>query len=621
MVVEIDEPSERIYEEEELLDPPAEYLDRCEPGFVDASRDLAYTLEANEDWAGASKIYTRLLPAQRRTRGEEDPHCMRTVFGLAKCFEKDGNYEEAEALLEPLLVTRELVLGAEHPHTVNVRELLASCYSSTGRLDEANTMLETALQLQRRQPEPRPGDEYRIITCLCDVGARYAKRGDFDAAQETLSEHIIDLRKLVEPDDNELLLLLTYLADGLAKLGNDKQAEKVLKEILDKRVRSYGGWGTEHKDTVAAMVQAGNFYLDRNRHEKARTLWDKITLVREQELGVNHPLTQGAQWYLAKALLVANDSEQARRVTELGVEGAARRLKHADGEDYHEIMTQLFSFKSLLGICYAENGRFKDAKDLLEEVLSAIERSDGLDLQATLLIRSQCHHWLGYLCKENGNLEGSKDHRVRGVNLCEQLPSPNQEQLILCVNGLAYTLFDMDRAEEVEKLTRDLVKSPEATRGVPPGLVADLVLCLAHSFYDRDRYAEAKPLYERAIPIREKLFGPHKMNVLGPLSKQAFCEWEIKQYPEAERHFKRATAGLEALRGLGDEATTFCMGCLLNVLYAQGKSAEAEALRTDWATKGGPSFVAVSHGRKGQSMSEQERRRTENPPKKRKLNI
>ncbi|KAL8755530.1 MAG: hypothetical protein Q9184_004772 [Pyrenodesmia sp. 2 TL-2023] len=308
----MDVPSEHVYEEEELLDPPAEYLDRCEPGFVDASRDLAYALEANENWEEASRIYTRLLPAQRRTRGEEDPRCMRTVFGLAKCFAKKGNYEEAEALMKPILVMRELVLGAEHPHTVNVRELLASCYMSTGRLDEANTMLKTALQLQRRQPEPRSDDEHRIISCLCDVGAIFATRGDLDAARETLSEHVDDLRELVGPDDNELLILLTYLPDVFAKLGDDERAETVLKEILESRVYSYGGWGTENVDTVAAMMQVGAFYTDRHRNEEARTLWERIALVRRQDLGVDHPLTLVAQQYLAKELINTGDEEQAR---------------------------------------------------------------------------------------------------------------------------------------------------------------------------------------------------------------------------------------------------------------------------------------------------------------------
>ncbi|KAL8742411.1 MAG: hypothetical protein Q9184_008261, partial [Pyrenodesmia sp. 2 TL-2023] len=223
---------------------------------------------------------------------------------------------------------------------------------------------------------------------------------------------------------------------------------------------------------------------------------------------------------------------------------------------------------------------------------------------------------------DEGNLEASKDHRVRGVSLCEELLTPREDQRILCINGLAYTLLDMNRLKEAEKLLRDMVDRLEAVRGVSAALVADLVLCLAYCYFEQDRYADAKPHYERAIPIREKLFGSHKMNVLGPLTKLAICEWDAEQYPEAESHFKRAIAGLEVLKGLEDEATTFSKECLLNILCDQGRFAEAEALRADWARKGGPAFVEVSHGRKDRSTSEQERERTENlPKKKRKLNV
>ncbi|KAL8656691.1 MAG: hypothetical protein Q9226_002590 [Calogaya cf. arnoldii] len=255
----------------------------CDPCFIVQSSNFAHELEGAGEWKKGATIYQRLLPTIRTEHSEEDVCCMRFQYDVARFRVRDGRYEDAEALAQPLLAIRERILGASHQHTLNVRELLSDCYAETGRLEEAENMLLTM----------------QSGALLCSVGSKYAKRGALETAYEKLSGYIAQLRTLIDRDNNNLLITLTYLADVCMKLGKDDEAENILQDILNKRIGSWGGWGTERSETVAAMEQIGSFYEEQNRHEDALSMWKKVKNAWAQELGVDHQRTIGAHFHLA----------------------------------------------------------------------------------------------------------------------------------------------------------------------------------------------------------------------------------------------------------------------------------------------------------------------------------
>ena len=68
---------------------------------------------------------------------------------------------------------------------------------------------------------------------------------------------------------------------------------------------------------------------------------------------------------------------------------------------------------------------------------------------------------------------------------------------------------------------------------------------LALLYQDSGRYAEAEPLYERALAIDEKALGSDHPNLAIPLSNLALLCLASGRYPEVAPLYKRAITILE----------------------------------------------------------------------------
>ena len=69
-------------------------------------------------------------------------------------------------------------------------------------------------------------------------------------------------------------------------------------------------------------------------------------------------------------------------------------------------------------------------------------------------------------------------------------------------------------------------------------------------FYDNQgRYADAEPLYKRALAVREKTLGPDHPDVAQTLNNLALLYYNQGRYAEAEPLYKRALAIYEKALG------------------------------------------------------------------------
>src|SRR5262249_40802065 len=72
---------------------------------------------------------------------------------------------------------------------------------------------------------------------------------------------------------------------------------------------------------------------------------------------------------------------------------------------------------------------------------------------------------------------------------------------------------------------------------------------LAILYADQGRYAEAEPLYKRALAIREKVLGDEHPEFAKGLNNLAVLYGRQGRYAEAEPLFRRALAIVEKARG------------------------------------------------------------------------
>ena len=114
----------------------------------------------------------------------------------------------------------------------------------------------------------------------------------------------------------------------------------------------------------------------------------------------------------------------------------------------------------------------------------------------------------------------------------------------------------------------------------------------------RGRYAEAEPLFQHALQIREQTLGPEHPEVASTLNNMAILSMNQSKFAEAEVLFQHALQIREQTLGPEHPEVATTLNCLAILSYDQGKFAEAEvlfqrALQT-WEQTLGPGHLRVA---------------------------
>jgi tetratricopeptide (TPR) repeat protein len=83
--------------------------------------------------------------------------------------------------------------------------------------------------------------------------------------------------------------------------------------------------------------------------------------------------------------------------------------------------------------------------------------------------------------------------------------------------------------------------------------VATTLNNLAHAYWEQGKYAEAEPLFKRALAILEEKLGKNHPGVATTLNNLATVYSDQGKYADAEGLIKRATLALRSLAGLVQE--------------------------------------------------------------------
>src|SRR5205807_1066634 len=92
------------------------------------------------------------------------------------------------------------------------------------------------------------------------------------------------------------------------------------------------------------------------------------------------------------------------------------------------------------------------------------------------------------------------------------------------------------------------------------------------------QYAQADPLYQRALAIREKMQGPEHPDTAETLHALAVLYWDQGKYEQAEPLYQRALAIREKMEGPEHPSTATTLHALAVLYGDQGKYEQAEPL-------------------------------------------
>jgi CHAT domain-containing protein/tetratricopeptide (TPR) repeat protein len=146
------------------------------------------------------------------------------------------------------------------------------------------------------------------------------------------------------------------------------------------------------------------------------------------------------------------------------------------------------------------------------------------------------------------------------------------------LNKKIIELYQAGKFAEAVPLAQQVLAIRERALGPDHPDVATALGNLALLYDDQGRYAEAVPLLERALAIREKALGPDHPDVAQALNNLAKFYWKQGRYAEAEPLLKRALAIYEKALGPDHPDVAQALNNLAALDRDQGRYAEAEPL-------------------------------------------
>ncbi|EEU43150.1 uncharacterized protein NECHADRAFT_83615 [Fusarium vanettenii 77-13-4] len=97
----------------------------------------------------AEQLLQRLLEANRRVLGPEDPSTLSGMQCLGTVLSRGGKYKEAEEVQRCCLEVRQRLSGPEHPTTLFTMNSLALTLATQGRFEEADDLCRKVLEAKR----------------------------------------------------------------------------------------------------------------------------------------------------------------------------------------------------------------------------------------------------------------------------------------------------------------------------------------------------------------------------------------------------------------------------------------------------------------------------------------
>ncbi len=146
------------------------------------------------------------------------------------------------------------------------------------------------------------------------------------------------------------------------------------------------------------------------------------------------------------------------------------------------------------------------------------------------------------------------------------------------LNNLALLYRDQGKYAEAEPLYKRALAIREKALGPEHPQTVLSFNNLALLYFNQGRYAEAEPLYQRALAIREKTLGPAYPRVATTLNNLAALYDTQGRYAEAEPLYQRALAIWEKTVGPDHPDVAAGLNNLAELYHAQGRYAEAEPL-------------------------------------------
>ncbi|KAH0536067.1 hypothetical protein FGG08_007033 [Glutinoglossum americanum] len=270
---------------------------------------LAVVHRARENYRDADRIIDSVYKSRRNLLGDEDPSTLSSGDEKCSILMAQGRYSEAEKICSTLLNTRRRVLGEVDIETLRTTQTHVLILKERGKHRRAEYFQERLLGQIATADHVSRG---YVLEMYHDLGVIQEKRHNYTAAEQTRG-WVFEERKselgeraretldsgyrfslALEHQEkyeeaavlNQWLLDMGQERDGpgairtayslgciLIKLGRYQEAEPILRDVSDLRLRRLG---PDHRSTIDATSKLGDALAGQERHQEATAEYRKV---------------------------------------------------------------------------------------------------------------------------------------------------------------------------------------------------------------------------------------------------------------------------------------------------------------------------------------------------------
>ncbi len=433
------------------------------------------------------------------------------LSSLARVYEAQGKYTDAEPLSKRSLAIREKALGSEHPDVATALNNLALLYQGQARYADAEPLYKRTLSIWEKALGP---NHPKVATSLNNLALLYRRQGRYADAEPLFKRSLAIREKALgseHPDVATALNNLALLYRGQARYADAEPLYKRALAIWEKVL------GPNHPNVATSLNNLALLYRGQGRYADAEPLYKRSLAIREKALGKDHPSVATALNNLAALSASSGNSENAlaysRKATAAVIAHAAAEITGTQrNEGAGGLVEQRTGYfvRHLANLAIAARKRLEPEATLGREALAIAQWTNQSSAAAAVqqlgLRFAANNDALAVLVRERQDFTAL--WRVRDKALIEALSKPEGQRNATLIESIRKQVADTE------------------------GRLAAVAARLAAEFPDYSALASPKPLKAEEV---QNLLGPDealvfllagdKESYVFALTREAF-EWK-----------------------------------------------------------------------------------------------
>ncbi|KAL3940529.1 MAG: hypothetical protein SGBAC_004957 [Bacillariaceae sp.] len=268
--------------------------------------EVGRMLNKKGDFEGALTNFEQALEIRENAFGNEQFMVVSSLQDIGQAFSDMGDFTASEVSYRKALKLQEKMLNDVHPDIATTSRLIGTTLCKYGDFGTAMELHRLALSIR----ETSLGKNHPMTAeSQTDIGIVLCLKGDLENA-EWRHRKALRIRELKGKEDEDCAISLSYLGDVLSRKGEYGEAISLIKRAKEIRENSLG---MDHPVTAGTYIDLGNVYYKQGDAALALKEYRRAKVAREAMLGSDHQETAVALSCLGNALNLQGDYEAAHK--------------------------------------------------------------------------------------------------------------------------------------------------------------------------------------------------------------------------------------------------------------------------------------------------------------------